>query len=97
MVTSLLREPRTTFDGRYYQLRDAPCDPKPVQARLPLLIGGKGEQRTMRIAARYADEWNAWCDIEQFRHRTGVLDQRCEEIDRDPADDRPLDPGASCS
>jgi F420-dependent oxidoreductase-like protein len=85
VVTSLLREPRTTFVGRYYQLLDAPCDPKPVQPRLPLLVGGGGEQRTMRIAARYGDEWNAWCDIDTFRHKTVVLDQRCGEIDRDPA------------
>jgi len=60
-------------------------DPKPVQPKLPLLIGGRGERRTMRIAARYADEWNAWCDIEQFRHRTSVVSARCEEIGRDPA------------
>jgi F420-dependent oxidoreductase-like protein len=85
IITSLLREPRTTVDGVHYQLRDAPLDPKPVQPRLPLLIGGRGEQRTMRIAARYADEWNAWCDIEQFRHRTSVVTARCEEIGRDPA------------
>jgi F420-dependent oxidoreductase-like protein len=85
IVNSLLREPRTTFDGARYHLRDAPLDPKPVQPRLPLLIGGRGEQRTMRIAARYADEWNAWCDIEQFRHRTAVVTDRCEEIGRDPA------------
>jgi F420-dependent oxidoreductase-like protein len=85
VVTSLLREPRTTFRGRYYEILDAPCDPKPVQARLPLLVGGGGEQRTMRIAARYADEWNAWSDPELFRHKTAVLDQRCEEIERDPA------------
>jgi F420-dependent oxidoreductase-like protein len=85
VVTSLLREPRTTFEGRYYAVVDAPCDPKPVQPRLPLLIGGKGEQRTMRVAARFADEWNAWSTLDEFRHRTGVLDQRCGEIDRDPA------------
>jgi len=85
VVSSLLHEPRTTFAGEHYRLRDAPCDPKPVQAKLPLLVGGRGEQRTMRIAARYADEWNAWCDIEQFRHRTAVVTARCEEIDRDPA------------
>jgi F420-dependent oxidoreductase-like protein len=85
VVTSLLREPRTTFDGEHYRLRVAPCDPKPVQPHLPLLVGGRGEQRTMRIAARHADEWNAWCDIEQFRHRTAVVTERCEEIGRDPA------------
>jgi F420-dependent oxidoreductase-like protein len=85
VVTSLLGQPRTTFEGRHYQVVDAPCDPKPVQDKLPLLIGGKGEQRTMRIAARYADEWNAWCTLEEFRHRSGVVDRRCEEIERDPA------------
>ncbi len=84
VVTSLLSQPRTTFTGRYYELRDAPCDPPPVQAHLPLLIGGKGERRTLRVAARFADEWNAWCTLDQFRHRSGVLDQRCDEVGRDP-------------
>jgi F420-dependent oxidoreductase-like protein len=85
VVTSLLRQPRTTFEGHYYQLVDAPCDPEPIQAHLPLLIGGKGEQRTMRLAARFADEWNAWSTLEELRHRAAVLDDRCREIGRDPA------------
>ena len=55
----LLREPTTTIDGRYYQLTDAICEPKPVQDPLPLLIGGKGDQM-LGIVARYADEWNMW-------------------------------------
>jgi F420-dependent oxidoreductase-like protein len=85
VVSSLLRESRTSFHGEHYHLVDAPCDPKPVQARLPLLVGGRGEQRTMRIAARLADEWNAWCDPATFRHKTAVLDQRCDEVGREPA------------
>src|SRR5262249_13390634 len=48
------------------------------------LVGGKGEKRTMRIAARYADEWNAWTTAAEFRQKIGVLEQRCDEVGRDP-------------
>lgn len=84
IVTSMLREDRTTFEGKYYQVTDAPCDPKPVQKPLPLLIGGGGEKRTLRIAAKYAQEWNVWGTPDVLKHKMGVLDQRCAEIDRDP-------------
>ncbi|MHB1925564.1 MAG: TIGR03560 family F420-dependent LLM class oxidoreductase [Acidimicrobiales bacterium] len=88
VITSLLRERRTSFEGRHYRITDAPCDPKPVQDRLPLLIGGRGEQRTMRVAARFADEWNAWTTPEDFAAKSAVLDRRCEEIGRDPGEIR---------
>lgn len=85
VITSMLREPRTTLDGVHYQITDAPCDPKPVQDRLPLLVGGRGERRTMRIAARYADEWNAWSTPEDFRRMVGILERHCADAGRDPA------------
>ena len=85
VITSLLRNPTTTFTGRHYQLTAAPCEPKPVRGRLPLLVGGQGERRTMRIAARFADEWNSWATTEVFRHKSAVLDRHCESIGRDPA------------
>jgi F420-dependent oxidoreductase-like protein len=84
IVTSMLREERTTFEGKYYQVTDAPCDPKPVQQPLPLLIGGGGEKRTLRIAAKYAQEWNVWGTPEVLKQKMGVLDERCAEIGRDP-------------
>lgn len=81
----LLREPTTTIDGRYYQLTDAICEPKPVQSPMPLLIGGKGD-RMMGIVARYADEWNMWGLADDIAERAAVLDRRCEKNGRDPAE-----------
>jgi alkanesulfonate monooxygenase SsuD/methylene tetrahydromethanopterin reductase-like flavin-dependent oxidoreductase (luciferase family) len=64
-------------------------DPKPVQARLPLIIGGEGEKRTLRIVAEHADVWNTGLgDIDTFRHKLGVLSRHCEDVGRDPAEIR---------
>ncbi len=84
--TGLLREPRTTFEGEHYRMADAPNQPKPVQARLPILIGGGGEKRTMKIAARYADEWNVWRTPEVLAHKVGVLRRHCDDLGRDPTE-----------
>jgi F420-dependent oxidoreductase-like protein len=85
VITSLLRERRTTLDIDAYRITNAPCDPKPVQSPLPLLVGGKGERRTMRIAARYADEWNAWTTPDEFRQKIDVLERHCDDLGRDPS------------
>jgi F420-dependent oxidoreductase-like protein len=74
---------RFTFHGRHYHLEGASMHPKPV-GRLPLLVGGGGERRTIPIAARYADEWNAWGTVETFTHKAGVLEHACERAGRDP-------------
>jgi F420-dependent oxidoreductase-like protein len=88
ILSSLLSQPRTTFTGQYFRLQDAPNQPAPVQDRLPLLIGGRGERRTMRIAARYADEWNSWTTPELLAHKVSVLRAHCEEVGRDPGEIR---------
>lgn len=75
-------------DDGHYSLREARLFPRPIQDRLPILIGGGGEQKTLRTVARYADMWN-WVgleDLDRMRHKHAMFEQRCEEIDRDPAE-----------
>jgi F420-dependent oxidoreductase-like protein len=74
-----------TFEGRYFQLEEARCEPRPVQAAVPIVIGGGGERRTLRIAARYADMWNApFLSPEVWAHKRHVLLEHCREASRDP-------------
>jgi F420-dependent oxidoreductase-like protein len=84
VIKSLFAHEKTTFKGKYYQLADAPLAPKPVQQPLPLLIGGGGERKTLRITAHYADEWNVWGTPEVLKQKGAVLDQHCAAIGRDP-------------
>ena len=84
VLNGLLRSDRTTFDGRWFHVTDALCEPKPVQDPLPLLVGGKGD-RMLGIVARYADEWNMWGLPAVIAERGAVLDRRCESIGRDPS------------
>ncbi|HEY1584795.1 MAG TPA: TIGR03560 family F420-dependent LLM class oxidoreductase [Acidimicrobiia bacterium] len=84
-VRGLLTKDTTDFDGRYFTLRGAQCEPKPVQARLPIWIGGGGEKVTLRIAAQYADGWNVpFIPPDQWAHKAKVLDEHCERVGRDP-------------
>jgi len=84
ITLGLLRQPRTTFEGKHYRVTDAVCEPKPVQDPLPLMIGAKGEQRMLRIVAKYADLWNAWGVPSLIAHKSAVLDRFCAELGRDP-------------
>jgi alkanesulfonate monooxygenase SsuD/methylene tetrahydromethanopterin reductase-like flavin-dependent oxidoreductase (luciferase family) len=88
ILASMLRQARTTVAGSYFRVTDAPNQPGPVQERLPLMIGGGGERRTMRVAARHADEWNSWTSPDELAHKVSVLQSHCAEIGRDPGDIR---------
>jgi F420-dependent oxidoreductase-like protein len=86
VITSLLRHRRSSFDGRYYQLHDAACDPRPVSPRLPVLVGGGGPRRTARIAATYADIWHTWASPSDFHRKCDILDRHCLTVGRDPSE-----------
>jgi F420-dependent oxidoreductase-like protein len=86
IVQSMLTKESTTFHGKHFEVENARCLPPPVKAKLPVFVGGQGEKRTLRIAARWADGWNAaYISPEAFKHKTDVLDQWCEREKRDPA------------
>ena len=88
-IRSLLRNDVTTFKGEWFTMEDARCEPRPVQAALPLWIGGGGEKRTLAIAARYADAWNVpFVAPDVFAHKRAVLREHCERVGRDPAEVR---------
>jgi F420-dependent oxidoreductase-like protein len=85
-VRGLLTEERTTFAGEFFTLLDAQCEPKPLQARLPIWIGGGGEKVTLRIAAEHADGWNVpFVPPEEFARKVRVLGDHCDAVGRDPA------------
>jgi len=84
LTTRLWTEDKVTYDGVYYQTESATCKPHPVQEpRPPIMIGGGGEEFTLRIAAQYADEWNYWGPPEVMEHKLAVLANHCETYDTD--------------
>ena len=84
IVRSLLHEDRTDFHGDFYDITDAPADPKPVQSPLPILVG-TGSPRMLRITARHADEWNTWGSPEMAGGALEKLHVACEQVERDPS------------
>ena len=73
------------FSGEFYKLQRAPLEPKPRQAKMPLMIGGGGERVTLKIAAKYADEWNVWGNVDTLIHKMEILDRHCETVGREPS------------
>lgn len=84
-LRGLLHDDVTDFEGRHFTLRAARNEPRPVQQQLPIWIGGGGEKRTLKIAARHADGWNVpFISPEQFARKNEVLDRHCADVGRDP-------------
>jgi alkanesulfonate monooxygenase SsuD/methylene tetrahydromethanopterin reductase-like flavin-dependent oxidoreductase (luciferase family) len=85
LIHDMLRSPSATARGRFYHAVDLRNDPPPIQERLPILIGGGGERKTLRTVARYADMWNvANVTPDQARHKDEVLRRWCDDLGRDP-------------
>ena len=85
IIRGLLDEGTVTFHGTHYDLTDATLGTRPVQKRVPILVGGGGERVTLRITARYADWWHGFGTPEIIKHKLEVLKQHCAEVGRDYA------------
>ncbi|HEX4905121.1 MAG TPA: TIGR03560 family F420-dependent LLM class oxidoreductase [Acidimicrobiales bacterium] len=89
VLRGLLHDEVSTFEGKWFQLREARNEPRPVQAQLPIWVGGGGEKKTLRIAAQYADGWNVpFISPEEFARKRGILHQHCDDVGREPAEVR---------
>ena len=82
LIRRLLDGERVTHKGRFYRFDDALCEPRPIQARLPILIGGSGPTKTLRTTARYADLWNGYGAPDRILGTIDILRQRCAEEGR---------------
>jgi F420-dependent oxidoreductase-like protein len=83
LIRRLLDGERVTHAGRFYELRDAVCEPRPLQPRLPILIGGSGPKKTLRTIAAQGDGWNTSGSLDEVRERLAVLDAHCAAVGRD--------------
>jgi alkanesulfonate monooxygenase SsuD/methylene tetrahydromethanopterin reductase-like flavin-dependent oxidoreductase (luciferase family) len=72
--------------GRFYHANGALNNPPTVQERLPIMIGGSGERKTLHTVAKYADGWNTGGDLERVRHKDEVLRRWCDEVGRDESE-----------
>jgi F420-dependent oxidoreductase-like protein len=85
VIDLLLRQDVTTYEGRYYQVREAPFRPGPIQRPRPPLTLGAHRSRMLRIVAEYADRWNSHGTVDEMRERNVILDEHCAAVGRDPA------------
>jgi len=83
LMRRLLDGERFSYEGRFYTFHDALCAPRPVQAHLPILIGGSGPRKTMRTVAARADAWNTSGTIDDVRDRLAILDEHYADLGRD--------------
>jgi F420-dependent oxidoreductase-like protein len=88
LIKLLFTQHTTDYDGQYYQLKEARCEPKPIQRPWPpFVLGGGGEKVTLRIAAEHADVWNyGGGPVEEFARKVGILREHCAAVGRDPAE-----------
>jgi F420-dependent oxidoreductase-like protein len=89
IIRRLWTEDKVDHEGRFWKLHDAICEPKPVQSRIPIVIGGSGPRKTLRVVAKHADEWNApAATADDYRKLSAILDEHCATVGREPSEIR---------
>jgi F420-dependent oxidoreductase-like protein len=83
ITQAMFEDTRPTFEGKHFSVRDAINNPKPIRDHVPLMVGGQGEKKTLRIAADYADLANFTCGLDEVPHKLDVLDGHLANAGRD--------------
>jgi F420-dependent oxidoreductase-like protein len=86
IARAMFTEDRPTVEGRHHSIHAPYNNPRPLRGDIPIMVGGSGERKTLRLVARYADACNLFGDAERLRHLLGVLERHCEDAGRDPAE-----------
>jgi alkanesulfonate monooxygenase SsuD/methylene tetrahydromethanopterin reductase-like flavin-dependent oxidoreductase (luciferase family) len=86
ITRAMFTQEQATFEGKHYRVEGAYNNPKPLRGDIPILIGGSGEKKTLRMVAQYGDGSNIFGDADRCRHLIGVLNEHCERLGRNPAE-----------
>jgi len=86
ITRAMFTQESPSFEGKHYRVADVLNSPRPIRGDIPILVGGSGERKTLRLVAQYADGSNIFGDADRVRHLLGVLDDHCEAVGRDPAE-----------
>jgi F420-dependent oxidoreductase-like protein len=83
---AMFTEVQPSFEGKYYRIDGVLNNPRPIRGDIPIMVGGSGERKTLRMVAQYADASNIFGQVDQVKHLLGVLDAHCETLGRDPGE-----------
>jgi alkanesulfonate monooxygenase SsuD/methylene tetrahydromethanopterin reductase-like flavin-dependent oxidoreductase (luciferase family) len=83
---AMFTQEEPSYEGRHFRVEGVLNNPRPLRGDIPILVGGSGERKTLRLVARYADACNVFGDAERARHLMGVLDAHCADVGRDPSE-----------
>jgi len=86
IARAMFTQEQPSVEGTHHHVADVLNNPRPIRGDIPILIGGSGERKTLRLVAQYADGCNLFGDVERVRHLLGVLDRHCENVGRDPSE-----------
>ena len=86
IARAMFTQDSPSFEGHHYRIENVLNNPRPLRGDVPILVGGSGERKTLRLVAKYADGSNIFGDAERVRHLVGVIEQHCEDVGRDPAE-----------
>jgi len=86
IARAMFTQERASYEGKHHSIREAYNNPQPIRGDIPIMIGGSGEKKTLRMVAQYADASNFFGDVDRIKHLIGVLEGHCERLGRDPAE-----------